>query len=158
LISIIRFIAYKDNMDMDDIFGLFSQKSGLSSNIARMALPLVSKFLLRNAEPQRASGFMSMLPSSITNMFSGDEKQRFTTSQENVSEDEVVDQISRECCNGDREKGKIAYEEAVNVLREKTRRKQQQEQGQQSKEGEEEGFLDHILGSLKGRGGGGGLF
>ena len=38
-------------MDMDDIFGLFSQKSGLSSNIARMALPLVSKFLLRNAEP-----------------------------------------------------------------------------------------------------------
>ena len=58
---------------MDDIFGLFSQKSGLSSNIARMALPLVSKFLLRNAEPQRASGLMSMLPSSITNMFSGDE-------------------------------------------------------------------------------------
>ena len=91
---------------LDDIFDMFSQRSGLSSNIARMALPMVSKFLLRNAAPQRASGFMSMLPSSITNMFSNDERQRFTSTQENVSEDEVIDQISRECCNGDRIKGK----------------------------------------------------
>ena len=139
---------------LDDIFDMFSQRSGLSSNIARMALPLVSKFLLRNAEPQRASGLMSMLPSGITNIFSNEERQRFTSTQENVSEDEVIDQISRECCNGDREKGRIAYKEAINVLREKTRRRQQQ--GQQQEEGE--GFLDNILGSLKGRGGGGGLF
>ena len=143
---------------LDDILGLFSQRSGLSSNVASMGLSLVSKFLLRNAQPLRASGLMSMLPSSITNMFSNDEKQRFTTSQENVSEDEVIDQISRECCNGDREKGKNVYKEAVNVLREKTRRREQQQgQGQQEEDGE--GFLDNILGSLKGRGEGGvGLF
>jgi hypothetical protein len=102
---------------LDDIFDMFSQRSGLSSNIAKMALPLVSKFLLGNANPQRASGFMSMLPSSITNMFSNDEKQRFTTTQENISEDEVIDEISRECCDGDKEKGKKVYEEAVKVLR-----------------------------------------
>ena len=144
---------------LDDIFGMFSQRSGLTSNIARMALPLVSKFLLRNAEPQRASGFMSMLPSSITNMFSNDERERFTTTQENVSEDEVIDQISRECCNGDKEKGRIAYQEAVKVLREKTVRQrqqqQQQQEGQQHEQGEGEGgFLDNIFDSLKGRGGG----
>jgi hypothetical protein len=132
---------------LDDIFGLFSQ-SGLSSNIARMALPLVSKLLLGNTDPQRASGFMSMLPSSIINMFSNDEKQRFTTTQENRSEDEVIDQISCEYCNGDREKGKMAYEEAVKVLREKTRQQQrEQEEGYR-------GFLDNIFDSLKGRGGG----
>jgi hypothetical protein len=133
---------------LDDIFNMFSQRSGLSSNIARMALPLVSKFLLRNAEPQRASGLMSMLPSGITNIFSNDERQRFTSTQENVSEDEVIDEISRECCNGDREKGRIAYQEAIKVLREKTRQRQQQ--GQQQEEGE--GFLDNIFDSLKGRG------
>ena len=85
-------------------------------------------------------------------------RQKFTTSQENVSEDEVIDQISRECCNGDREKGKIVYKEAVNILREKTRQRQQQEnQGQE--QGEGEGFLDNILDSLKGKGRGvGGLF
>ena len=147
---------------LDDIFGMFSQRSGLSSNIARMALPLVSKFLLRNAEPQRASGFMSMLPSSITNMFSNDERQRFTTTQENVSEDEVIDQISRECCNGDKEKGRIAYQEAIKVLREKTVRQKQQEgqQRQQQQEGQQQereedgegGFLDNIFDSLKERG------
>jgi hypothetical protein len=141
---------------LDDIFDMFSQRSGLSSNIARMALPMVSRFLLRNAAPQRASGFMSMLPSSITNMFSNDERQRFTSTQENVSEDEVIDQISRECCNGDREKGKVAYQEALKVLREKSvRQRQHQEQEQEDGEG---GFLDNIFDSLKGRGGGGGLF
>ncbi|MGE5633750.1 MAG: hypothetical protein ACM3VV_00825 [Deltaproteobacteria bacterium] len=113
-----------------------------------MALPLVSKFLLGNAEPQRASGLMSLLPSSITNMISNDERQRFTTSQENVSEDEVIDKISHECCNGDKEKGRIAYQEALKVLREKTVRQRQQQQGQQQEEGE--GFLDNILDSLKG--------
>jgi hypothetical protein len=108
---------------LNDIFDMFSQRSGLSSNIARMALPLVSRFLLRNAEPQRASGLMSLLPSGITNMFSNEERQRFTSTQENVSEDEVIDEISRECCNGDREKGRIAYQEAIKVLREKTRQR-----------------------------------
>jgi hypothetical protein len=131
---------------LDDIFGLFSQRSGLSSNAARIGLSLVSKFLLGNAEPQRASGLMSLLPSGITNMFSNDERQRFTNTKENVSEDEVIDKISHECCNGDREKGRIAYQEALKVLREKTRQRQQQ--GQQQEEGE--GFLDNILDSLKG--------
>jgi len=143
---------------LNDIFDMFSQRSGLSSNIARMALPMVSKFLLRNAAPQRASGFMSMLPSSITNMFSNDERQRFTSTQENVSEDEVIDQISRECCNGDREKGKVAYQEALKVLREKSVRQRQHQQQEQEQEDGEGGFLDNIFDSLKGRGGGGGLF
>ena len=131
---------------LDDIFGLFSQRSGLSSNAARIGLSLVSKFLLGNAEPQRASGLMSLLPSGITNMFSNDERQRFINTQENISEDEIIDKISHECCNGDREKGRIAYQEALKVLREKTRQRQQQ--GQQQEEGE--GFLDNILDSLKG--------
>ena len=51
-----------------------------------------------------------MLPSSITNLFSNDEKQRFTTTQENVSEDEVIDQISLACCNRNKEKGEKIYQ------------------------------------------------
>jgi hypothetical protein len=144
---------------LDDIFDMFSQRSGLTSNIARMALPLVTSFLLRNIAPQRASGFMSMLPSSITNMFSNDEKQRFMTTQENVSEDEVIDQISRECCNGDREKGEKVYQQAVNILRDNTKERQKEQQGQQNQQQQPEqenegGFLDTIFDSLKRRGGG----
>jgi hypothetical protein len=138
---------------LDDIFDMFSQRSGLSSNIARMAIPLVSRFLLRNATPQRASGFMSMLPSNITNMFSNDEKQRFTTTEENVSEDEVIDQISRECCNGDREKGEKIYQQAIKVLRENTKVRQKEQLREQQEQDEGEGgFLDNIFDSIKGRG------
>jgi len=58
----------------------------------------------------------------------------------------------------DREKGKRVYQEAVNVIREKSRLRQQQENHGQEQE-EEEGFLDNILDSLKGKGGrGDGLF
>lgn len=80
---------------------------------------------------------------------------RFITSQVNVSEEEVIDQISREYCNDDREKGKQIYQEAVKVIREKTRWRQQQAQQQEGG-----GFLDNILDSQKSRGGrgGGGLF
>ena len=102
---------------LDDILGLFSQRSGLSSNVASMGLSLVSKFLLRNAQPQRASGLMSMLPSSITNMFSNDEKQEFKTSQKNISYDEIIKKISNECFNGDLQKAKKVYEEAINVIK-----------------------------------------
>ena len=102
---------------MDDIFGLFSQRSGLSSSVASMGLSLVSKFLLRNAEPQRASGFMSMLPSSLTNMFSNDEKQEFKTSQKNITYDEIIKKISNDCFNGDIQKSKKVYEEEINVIR-----------------------------------------
>ena len=141
---------------LDDIFNMFSQRSGLSSNIARMALPLVTSFLLRSITPQKASGLMSMLPSNITNMFSNDEKQRFMTTQENVSEDEVIDQISRECCNGDREKGEKVYQQAVKILRENTKGRQKEQQGQQNQQEKEQegegGFLDSIFDSLKGRG------
>jgi len=140
---------------LDDIFDLFSQRSVLSSIIARMALPLVTSFLLRNITPQRASGFISVLPSSITNMFSNDEKQKFVTTQENVSEDELIDQISRECCNGDREKGEKVYQQAVKILRENTKGRQKEQQGQQNQKQEEDdkgGFLDGVFDSLKGHG------
>jgi hypothetical protein len=85
-----------------------------------------------------------MLPSSLTNLFSADEKNKIKTNQESITPDEVIDQISHECCNGDREKGRIAYQEALKVLREKTvRQRQQQEEG-------DGGFLDNILDTLKG--------
>ena len=98
-----------------------------------------------------------MLPSSITNMLSNYEKQKFVTTQENVSEEEVIDQISRECCNGDREKGEKVYQQAVKILRENTKGRQKEQQGQQNqqqekKRDEEGGFLDNIFDSLKGHG------
>jgi hypothetical protein len=47
-----------------------------------------------------------MLPSSLTDIFSTEEKSKITTNQENISPDQVIEKISNECFNGDKQKGK----------------------------------------------------
>ena len=60
-----------------------------------------------------------MLPSSLTNIISSDEKNEIKTSQENMSYVEIIEKISNECCNGDKQKGKKVYEEAINLIKSK---------------------------------------
>ena len=109
---------------IDDIFDILSRRSGVSSSITRIALPLVSRYMLRKIEPKLASRFMSILPFNITNLFSNDEKKQYTTTQEDVSEKEIIERISAECCDGDQEKGKRVYQEAVKILKENNRERQ----------------------------------
>jgi hypothetical protein len=85
--------------------------------MARLGISITSKFFLQNSEPVVAIGLLSMLPSSLTNMFSHDEKQEFKTSQKNISNNEIIKKISNECFNGDMQKAKKVYEEAINVIK-----------------------------------------
>jgi hypothetical protein len=100
---------------MEDIIEHFAQRLEISSDMARQGISITSKFFLQNSEP--ATGLLSMLPSSLTNMFSNDEKQEFKTSQKNISYDEIIKKISNECFNGDLQKAKKVYEEAINVIK-----------------------------------------
>jgi len=120
---------------MEDMIGMFSQKLGIPPQVARMGMGLVSRYLLQNATPDKASGQMSMLPSGLTDMFSDDEKKEFTTTQQNVPYDQFIDRLSNQCCNGDKQQAQKVYQEAVNSLKEKT--------GQQG-----QGLLQNILGNL----------
>jgi len=52
-------------------------------------------------------------------MFSTDEKNEIKTSQENIPPEEVIEKISNECCNGDKQKGKKIYYEAINLIKSK---------------------------------------
>jgi hypothetical protein len=60
-----------------------------------------------------------MLPSSLTNMFSADEKNEIKTSKENIPPEQVIEKISNECFNGDKQKGEKAYKEAINLIKSK---------------------------------------
>ena len=60
-----------------------------------------------------------MLRSSLASMFSPDEKNEITKTQENISPEEVIEKISNECFNGDKQKGKKVYEEAINLIKSK---------------------------------------
>lgn len=119
---------------MEDIIGTFARRSGLLPQIASIALPMITRFFLKKASPQNASGLMSMIPSGLRDMFSDDEKNEFTTKQENVSQDKVEQELADQCCNGDKAQAQRTFQEGKNLLKEKT--------GQQG-----QGIIEGLLGN-----------
>jgi len=119
---------------MEELADQLSQKVQIGLDQARTVLNQVSKTILRKANPNKASELLSKLPSSITNLFSSEEKKQFTTTQEDISNEEVVQNIDRETGINNKAKSQKATEEAVRLLQEKT---------------DEPGLLDNIMGKFK---------
>ena len=105
---------------MEDIIGTFARRSGILPLVASIALPMITRYFLKKASPQNASGLMSMIPSGLKDIFSDDEKKEFTTKQENVSQDEVEQELADKCFNGDKAQAQKAFQEGRKVLNEKT--------------------------------------
>lgn len=104
---------------MENIIEHFAEKLGVAPNVAKQGISITSRYFLQNSEPAVATGLLSMLPSNLTNMFSVDEKNEIKTSKENIPPEVVIEKISNICCNGDRQKGKDVYEEAINLIKSK---------------------------------------
>jgi uncharacterized protein (DUF2267 family) len=119
---------------MEDIADQLSQRVQIGIDQARTVINQVSKTLLKKADPNKASELLSKLPSNITNIFSSDEKKQFTASKENISNEEVVENIDREAGINNKVKSQKATEEAVKLLQEKT---------------DEPGLMDNIMGKFK---------
>lgn len=119
---------------MEDIIGTFAKRSGLLPQIAIMALPMITRFFLKKASPQNASGLMSMIPSGLRDIFSDNEKNEFTTKQENVSQDQVEQELADQCFMGDKTQAQKAFQEGRKLLNEKT--------GQQG-----QGIIEGLLGN-----------
>ena len=119
---------------MEDLANELSQRVQIGLDQARTVLNQVSNTILRKADPNKASELLSKLPSSITTVFSLDEKKKFTTTQENINNEEVVENIDSEARINNKAKSQKATEEAVKLLQEKTH---------------EPGMLDNIMGKFK---------
>ena len=119
---------------MEDLANELSQRVQIGLDQARTVINQVSNTILRKADPNKASELLSKLPSSITTVFSLDEKKKFTTIQENINNEEVVENIDREARINNKAKSQKATEEAVKLLQEKTH---------------EPGMLDNIMGKFK---------
>jgi uncharacterized protein (DUF2267 family) len=117
-----------------DLANELSQRAGISQDQASIIIRVVSKSLLQKAEPNKASSLMSKLPSGISSLFSDNEKQGFTTQQQNISNEELVRQVRKEAGINDDRKAQQATEESVKILQEKTG---------------EEGLLDNVMGRFK---------
>jgi uncharacterized protein (DUF2267 family) len=117
-----------------DLANELSQRVGISQEQASIVIKVVSKSLLQKVEPNKASSLLSKLPSGITSLFSDNEKQGFTSQQQNISNEEVVRQVRTEAGINDDRKAQQATEESVKLLQEKTG---------------EEGLLDNVMGRFK---------
>jgi hypothetical protein len=104
---------------MENIIESFAKRLGIEANVARQSISITSRYFIQNSEPIKATGLLSMLPSSLTNLLSADENNESKTSLENIPPEEVIEKISNECFNGDKQKGKKVYEEAINLIKSK---------------------------------------
>ena len=104
---------------MEDIIEHFAQRLEISPDMARQGISITSKFFLQNSEPVVATGLLSMLPSSLTDLLSADEKNEIERNQKNILPEEVIEKISNECFNGDKQKGKKVYEQAMHLIKSK---------------------------------------
>ena len=101
---------------IDDIAATLASKIGLTADQAKVIVPLVMKTLLQKADPRKASGMLSALPSGLTGIFSNDEKKEFTTTQKQVSDEEIVNEIDAKAGINDKAKSRQAYQESMNIL------------------------------------------
>ena len=110
---------------MENLIGTFARQSGIMPQISSIAIPLISKFLLKRASPQSASGLLSMLPSGLTDAFSDDEKSEFTTKQEDVSKEEYIQELADKFFNGDNNQAQNVFQQVTKLLNERTGEKGQ---------------------------------
>ena len=101
---------------LDMIVNMVAQKAGIPPQMAQMAVPLVSKFILQKSQPNQASGLLSALPNEITGMFSDDEKKDFTTNQQDMTEDDMINALDSQCGINDKAKSKHAITEIMGAL------------------------------------------
>ena len=104
---------------MEDIVESFAKRLGIEHKAARQGIAITCRHFLQVSEPIKATGLLSMLPSRLTDLLTEDEKNKITTNQEDIPPEEVIEKISNECLNGDIQKGKQVYEEAINLIKSK---------------------------------------
>ena len=98
------------------MINMVAQKVGISPQMAQMAIPLVSKFVLQKSQPNQASGLLSALPTEITGMFSDSEKKDFMTNQQDMTEDDMINALDSQCGVNDKAKSKQTITEIMGAL------------------------------------------
>ncbi|HVP82941.1 MAG TPA: hypothetical protein VMS35_07870 [Nitrososphaeraceae archaeon] len=104
---------------MEDIVESFAKRLGIEHKAARQGIAITCRHFLQVSERIKATGLLSMLPSRLTDLLTDVEKNEITTNQEDIPPEEVIEKISNECFNGDKQKAKKVYEEAINLIKSK---------------------------------------
>jgi hypothetical protein len=66
---------------MQNIIGSLASSFGIPPQIATAAVGGLTSMFLQKSSPKAASGLLNSLPKDVTDQFSDDDKQKFTTKQ-----------------------------------------------------------------------------
>jgi hypothetical protein len=81
---------------MQNIIGSLAQSFGIPPQIASSAINGLTSMFLNKSSPKAAEGLLSALPKDVTDNFSQEEKQKFTTQQQqNINRYDVIKQLSQ---------------------------------------------------------------
>ena len=81
---------------MQNIIGSLAQSFGIPPQIASSAINGLTSMFLSKSSPKAAEGLLSALPKDVTDNFSQEEKQKFTTQQQqNINRYDVIKQLSQ---------------------------------------------------------------
>ena len=82
---------------MEDIVKNFAETLGIKPTVAKKGLSITSRYYILKSDPVKAGGLLSMLPPSLTNLFSIEEKNEIQMNQKFISPEKVIEKISDEC-------------------------------------------------------------
>jgi hypothetical protein len=81
---------------MQNIIGSIAQSFGIPPQIANAAVSGLTSMFLQKSTPKAAEGLLSALPNDITNQFSDQDKQKFSTTQQpGLNRYDVVKELSQ---------------------------------------------------------------
>ena len=81
---------------MQNIIGSLAQSFGIPPQIVSSAINGLTSMFLNKSSPKAAEGLLSALPKDVTDNFSQEEKQKFTTQQQqNINRYDVIKQLSQ---------------------------------------------------------------
>ena len=104
----------------DELANRLTPRVRLTQEQANIAITIVTKTLVQKAESNKTSNLLSKLPGGIARMFSDHEKQQFTSTPQNVSNEEVIQRVRSEAGIPDENKARQTTEEELKLLQEKT--------------------------------------
>jgi len=79
---------------MQNIVGMLASSFGIPPQMASAAMNGATRMFLQRSSPKTASGLLNTLPKDVTDKFSDDDKQKFTTTQTNLNRYDFIKQLS----------------------------------------------------------------
>ena len=80
---------------MQNMIGMLASSFGIPPQVASTAVSGLTQMFLQKSSPKAASGLLSSLPKEVTDKFSDDDKQSFTTKDtNNINRYDLLKQLS----------------------------------------------------------------